>query len=233
MGLQPADVSRLVQANLPVLCLDTCSILDIMRDPTRDEARPSDFAVALDLLDRIEPQKSLVALVCDQARIEFSEHVDHVEKECGEKLQKFAEKIRRIDEIAKHLGANGSAATGHILGHSARARAVSERLLGACESAPQSAQIRDRAFDRVYRAIAPAQKAKDSLKDCIVIETYLEAIQRLRNGGLSSKVVFLSSNTNDYLDQAKKLPTALRAEFDALGMEYAPNFGAARGYLGP
>ncbi|MEZ5455062.1 MAG: hypothetical protein R3F04_02970 [Lysobacteraceae bacterium] len=232
MGLQAADVARIVQANLPVLCLDTCSILDIMRDTTRDTASPQDLMVALDLVDRIEVQKTLVALVCEQTRIEFAEHVDHIAAECGKNLQKFDENIRRIDEIAKHFGANGTTTIGHMQGHPARARAVSQRLLDASEPAPQSPKIRDRAFDRVYRAIAPAQRAKDSLKDCIVIETYFEAIHRLRQGGLSTPVVFLSSNTTDYQDQAKKLHSNLRAEFDALGMEYAPNFGAARHSLG-
>ncbi|WP_347252814.1 PIN domain-containing protein [Dokdonella sp.] len=231
MGLQPADVTRILQAGLPVLCLDTCSILDILRDPTRDTAQPSDLAVALDLLDRIENQKTLVALACDQVRQEFQEHVVNIQEESKKALDKFRERIERVNTIAAQFGANGALATSHWDNHPQLARSAADRLINVAEHVPQSADIPSRAHRRSVLAQPPSKKGKGSPGDCAIIETYFETVGRLRSSGLSSKVVFLSSNTADYCANGK-LHTALQAEFAPLLMEYAPNFGAARHLLG-
>jgi len=33
MALAALELGRIVQANQPVLCVDTCSVLDVLRDP--------------------------------------------------------------------------------------------------------------------------------------------------------------------------------------------------------
>lgn len=65
------------------------------------------------------------------------------------------------------------------------------------------------------------------------IETYLEAVSTLRKSGLTSKVVFVSSNVDDFADPSRKfLKTELMPEFSELNMLYAKSFGVARGLLG-
>jgi hypothetical protein len=44
-AMSPQDVARIASLGLPVLCTDTCSVLDIMRDPTRDSARAHERAL--------------------------------------------------------------------------------------------------------------------------------------------------------------------------------------------
>ena len=41
--------------------------------------------------------------------------------------------------------------------------------------------------------VAPARRGKDSSKDCLVYETYLEAVAALRGAGVAAPIVFLSS----------------------------------------
>lgn len=79
---------------------------------------------------------------------------------------------------------------------------------------------------------APAQKGKNSLKDCTVIETYLEAIRSLRDKGFSHKAVFLSSNVHDYCGSNRLLHADLQADFAAPRLDFAFNFEVARGKLG-
>jgi hypothetical protein len=97
----------------------------------------------------------------------------------------------------------------------------------------QTTDIASRAFNRVSRAITPARRGKDSMKDCVVIETYLDIIATLRSAGLRTPIVFASSNTKDYAQEnSSRLKSDLAAEFTALNIEYAPNLSAAKDLLG-
>ncbi|KVD94543.1 hypothetical protein WI90_07765 [Burkholderia ubonensis] len=80
----------------------------------------------------------------------------------------------------------------------------------------------------------PAQKGKDSMKDCVVIETYLDAVKALRNSGLSSRIVFLSSNIKDYTgkESGGLLNADLGKEFANLNIDYARNASQAKYLLG-
>jgi hypothetical protein len=79
----------------------------------------------------------------------------------------------------------------------------------------------------------PLQSGKQSMKECVVIETYLDAVVELRKAGLKSPLVFVFSNIKDYAGETGTvLRPDLAAEFAALDMEYAPNLSAAKHYLG-
>ena len=70
------------------------------------------------------------------------------------------------------------------------------------------------------------------MKDCVILETYLEHIQSLRAEGRTAIAVFVSSNIKDYAgDDRTTLKDDIKDEFRSLGMEYAPSMGAARGLL--
>jgi hypothetical protein len=65
------------------------------------------------------------------------------------------------------------------------------------------------------------------------VATYLHIVGKLRAAGLKSCVVFVSSNKNDYAaENGSTLKPDLATEFAALGIEYAPNLGAAKHLLG-
>jgi hypothetical protein len=233
MGPEATDVvSRILAAGLPVLCLDTCSILDILRDPTRDTASSMDLAVALELLARVEQQDSLVVLVCDQVLVEFGDHIDEVADECATQLRKLADKVRAVDGIASQFGASESAATNHFHDHPGRARSVADRLMNAAQRVRQSSDVSPRAYLRAMQGRAPAQKGKNSLKDCTVIETYLEAICCLREQGFSQRAVFLSSNVHDYCGSNRCLHGDLQADFAGPKLDFAISYEVARGKLG-
>ncbi|MFC5570806.1 PIN domain-containing protein [Lysobacter yangpyeongensis] len=232
MGLSRGEIARLTSQGRPILCIDTCSVLDIMRDPTRDTMLPRESQAALHLYECMTTHSSLVTLISDQVRFELAANIDAVEKETKAALEKLSARIARVDAIAAEFGATGAALTGHLADHSSRARSVTNRWVAACETAPQSADVANRALSRVNQALAPARKGKESMKDCVVLETYLEAVSRLRAAGLTSRIVLLSSNVKDYTDEGGRLRPELVSEFTALGMEYAQNFGAARHFLG-
>ena len=70
------------------------------------------------------------------------------------------------------------------------------------------------------------------MKDCVILETYLEYIRKLRDDGIKTPVVFVSSNTRDYAGtRGAVVRDDIKSEFDELGLEYAPNLAAARHFL--
>ena len=231
--MRPFDLGEIVALNAPVLCLDTCSLLDMMRDPTRDTVREPERRAVYDLLTAVEGGSALVALVADQVVAEFGEHADETEKEAARALQKLRADLARIDAVAAVYGSGGPTDLRHLDDHITRARRVVDRWLAAATPAAEATHIPGSAWTRVIQARTPARKGKESMKDCVVIETYLDVVGALRATGLQSKVVFVSSNKKDYAGETgSTLRPDLAADFAPLGMEYAPNMGAAKHLLG-
>lgn len=75
---------------------------------------------------------------------------------------------------------------------------------------------------------APARRGKDSTKDCLVYETYLEAAGDSRTSGVTTPIVFLSSNTQEYFTEGSILKPDIVEDFDNLSLSYAPNMSAAK-----
>ena len=229
MSLAPAQISNLVALGAPILCLDTCTLLDVVRDITRETARPSDALAGLDLLHAAETKCDLVVLMAEQVEIELGVHLQEVQQEAEQKLTKFRGEAQRIHEVASAFGATGLLSTSHMHGHVVRARSVLDRWTAAAVRVPTNPGVAGRALARVNAPRTPARKGKDSFKDCVIVEAYFEAAQQLRAAGLSAPIVFASSNTREYYaPSTRHLPADFAAELAALSMEYAPSFGAAK-----
>lgn len=231
--MRDADVASIVASGGPVLCFDTCTALDLMRDPTRETVKAHERRAALDLLTTVETSGRLVLLMAEQVGREYRENVEVVEKEAGHALQKLREQMQRVDAVAAIYGALGEANLDHLDNHTAQARQFADRWIGAAELVQQGPDIPLRAVQRVLAARTPARKGKDSTKDCIVIETYLDIVAQLRSAGLSAPIVFVSSNVRDYAEATgTRLQADLTSEFAALCLEFAPNLSAAKHFFG-
>jgi PIN domain len=233
MSLATGDIADLVTLGAPIICVDTCTILDVIRDITRESISAHDVKASLSLLASAETRTSLVVLVAEQVATELVVHLTEVEQEASAKLTKFQVQAQRIDEIATLFGAKGALQTQHLQGHVMRARAALDRWAAIAKHVPGNDGITARAFARVNAPRTPARKGKDSMKDCVVVETYLEAAQELRTAGLTAPIVFASSNTKDYyIPGGSHLPPDIVADFKKAQMDCAPNFGAAKHNLG-
>ena len=226
MTIQP-----LYKQGIPALCIDTCSILDIMRDPTREAIRTHDRQATLDLLDAAESGQ-IQCFMPEQVAIEFASHDVAVQTEADRALTKVKQTLRRINEVAGIYATQTIVDLSHLDDHVVRARAIVARWLLQIQTVPTSTSAPIRAFARVNAGIAPAKRGKDSSKDCLIYETILEiAAAILANGGASS-IVFLSSNTEEYTTAGSVLKAEIAAEFTPFNLTYAPNMSAAKYALG-
>lgn len=228
IGFDPFAASS---QRVPVLMVDTCSLLDIMRDPTRDGSRVQDRSAAIDLAERLE-RGDLACLVAEQVEIEFAAHDADIQLEAERAVRKLRERVEQVSSIhAAFLPAVPTSLI-HLDKLLGAARAVVDRWLNASQRVSQNATILGNAMGRVNGNIAPSKKGKDSFKDCVVFETYLAALSNLRAHGMPTTAVFLSSNTREYLSDGNVLQTALVPEFSAVGLKFAPNMSAAKAFLG-
>jgi hypothetical protein len=216
------DLRAVARRDVPVLCIDTCSILDIVRNPTRERLRAHDFQAALDLIDHAA-SGDLTVLVAQQVEIELQGNMQQVQDEADREIATLSRRIASATSIAAVFGSHGQVDLTHLDGHSSRATFHVDRLMALALKVVPSAEVGGRAFLRLNAAIAPARQGKDSSKDCLVFETYLEAMRSLRELGLTAPAAFVSSNTQDYAHKSE-----IDAELASLTMSYQPNSGAAK-----
>ncbi len=232
MSRNLADIVALASSGVPVLCVDTCCVLDIIRDPTRDAVQAHERQAALTLVEAIEAGR-LIGVLAQQVELEFAANRPGVQQETSEALDAMRKRLRRMDRLAAAFGAEGETGFSHFDDYLARSEAVVDRWIAATDRVAQSPMISHLGFQRMMEGRTPAQKGKDSTKDCIVIETYLDAIRQARSGGATSPIGFASSNTKDYGSEVRSILRAdLAEEFAALGVEYFPNLSMARHRLG-
>lgn len=225
------DFAAISSLGVPILCIDTCSILDIMRDPTRDGARAYERQAAIDLVKEAEAGR-LICIIAEQVDMEFADHDQPVQETAERELERLRNKIKRVNEIAAVFGSQSTVNLAHLDDHVKRTRAVVGRWLKELKLQVPSANALIRAFKRSTSGIAPATQAKKSVEDCLIYETYLEAATAFQNTGQTLPIVFLSSNTKEYQGMGRILKPEIDAEFSELKMTYAPNMAAAKSQLG-
>ena len=125
MSLSPADLARLAGGMAPILCADTCSILDILRDPTRETFGAHDAQAALALIAAFANNRAH-CLLAEQVRTEFSEHVDQIEQDTAAALGRLEKKLNHVHQLATILGASGALDVSTLQGHAGRGRAVEQ-----------------------------------------------------------------------------------------------------------
>lgn len=89
MSICPHLISRLVELGAPVLCVDTCTVLDVVRDITRETVTPADVRAGLALLAMAEVGAGLTVLMAEQVSLEIAGNVANVEQEAQAALEKF------------------------------------------------------------------------------------------------------------------------------------------------
>lgn len=229
MSLSTQEITRLVGLGLPVLYVDTCTVLDVVRDITRESVTPSDVNAGLALLAMAETGSGLTVLMAQQVSLEIAGNVANVEQEAQAALQKFLAQVERIHDVVGAYGAQGPLQVRHLNGHVSRARPVLDRWVQVAKVVPHNDGVASRAFRRVNEPRTPARRGKESMKDCVIVEAYIEAASQLRAAGMTAPMVFASSNTKEYFaPNTRHLQVDIAADLATVGIEYAPNWGAAR-----
>src|SRR6218665_3823386 len=107
MSLSAQEISRLVGLGLPVLCVDTCTVLDVGRDITRESVTPGDGNVGRALLEIAGAGPGPACLRGERVTLEIAGKVAKGEEEAQAALEKVLGQAQRIHEVAGVFGAQG------------------------------------------------------------------------------------------------------------------------------
>ncbi len=229
-------VRRIMTAQASVLLLDTCSLLDLMRDPTRETLAAEQVEAAHRLLFKAEsrPPKLWIP-IASQVLSERNDNQLKVKQEAEKAIHTFDERVLHTQQIMAAHGLITSAIAPPLsaCNFPTTASTMVDRYFSAGLPFQKPRNVADKALTRVAANKAPSKKGQQA-KDCVVIESYLHIAKQLREQQFQYKIVFLTTNKQDYSDHASsgKLHPDLIAEFRAVNMEYAVNFLMAEHFLG-
>lgn len=225
------DLNAVVNANVPILCIDTCSLLDVIRDPTRSNLTVSSLLEAIKLKD-FALSSRLVCLMAEQVETEINDNIQDVEIEAKNKLSKLKQTVMKIGELSTVLGSSSTANLAHFDDHVDRAKIVLDDWRTKFETVIPTSSVAQKALRRVVKAIPPSKRGKESTKDCLVYETYLEVAGLIRGKGSTVPIVFLSANTKEYCKEGGALIEQIDVEMSSCQLEFAFQMGHARSLLG-
>jgi hypothetical protein len=191
--------NHVLAAGVPVLFLDTCSILDVIRAPARNLANCVEAATELLALATVSPaQCSLI--VGSFVPTEWSDHEQEVLDLLNGHLQRMEDQARHFHGLCTHLGiplAFGQPQYG-ASGLVPRLHDLSRQILRASIALDSHDDTMSRAYNRVAITRRRPCRRGGELKDCTIFEECLEVCRQLHGGGFTRKMVFCSSNTDDY-----------------------------------
>jgi hypothetical protein len=224
-------VDLILAAPAPVLFIDTCILLDIIRAPLRGHNRIIEAAARLAEHAALEPPR-LHVLITSTIDSEWAEHVARVRAEVERELQAARRVLDAMRDACRSAGLTPprapSARYADIPRHLTEIATRLHRraiVLGADD------QCTIRAYNRHVRKLPPAQGG-EQIKDCVIIEHFLQFCADLRLAGLSEKCVFASSNTRDYCEGGSRIHPHLGIEFTAVNLRFVADLAWGRHELG-
>ena len=232
--ISTAKAVRLVTAApAPILLGDTCALLDLIRDPTRDTLTGTHIEAAKRLIERAAARpRTLWVALANQVIKELKDNDTGVQQGAVAAIQKLETTVNRVRAIMSAHGLTTNAPDLIAAGLPATARLLLQRCVdtGLHISTPRGTS--SKAFARIASNIAPSQRGQQA-KDCLVLESYLALARELRGAGFAAPIVFFTVNTADYSDPTSKasIHPEIAAEFAALEIRYATNFGMAEHLL--
>lgn len=194
-------VNSIYSKNKPIVFLDTCVFLDILRVPYRENLNISN----LECYKRIKLKalsNEIVLVTNDLVQEEFTNNFDSTYSElektsrkANDSLDRFLKSINFFsieEEINLELEIYKSDWLLNI-------ESFSKDFLKQAIILPVQDTDRLKATNRVVLSKAPSRKG-GSLKDCIIFESLLSFCKALRDQDFDQLICFVTSNTKDFGD---------------------------------
>lgn len=218
-------VNSIMASTAPVLFLDTCAVLDVIRMPQRESIQNAVVSVTNEIVLKASREPKQLWIVAATLVInESNEKLEAVEEDLVQHVKKVDIDLEKLRITANTLFSTsevkplsfGQMNIPHTL------RNIAENLLKTAIVIARENDCKLRAGDRVADGKRPSQKGKEEYKDCEIIEHYLEVSRQLRNRGFQEKCVFVSSNKKDFCEKnTTKIHPDLDTDFKEVGLEYA------------
>jgi len=214
--------ARLSAADLPVIFLDTCILLDVIRAIKRRHANCVEHAAALYTAATAAPVRCSV-VVSHLVHHEWGTNQQALLDEASRHLTEIHEQSGYFHDACGVFGiVPGFPRANYAgLGLAVRMHDLSRQLLDSAAVIDPDDECSGRAMTRVTYNLPPSKEGREA-KDCAILEEYLEVCRQLQQAGFRRKLVFCTSNTNDYCDRSG-LHVNLATDFAAVGLRFTAN----------
>jgi hypothetical protein len=226
-------VADLLTRPRPVLCLDTCDLLDIIQCVAEGKARRLQHVRRI--LDTLPLRPDDVKFVVSYlVPVEWAQNKPSVVAEVESKMRKVDEAIAEIHLAWQFTGSPRTSPPPSYAGSGlpAALATMADRVLGWATVLDRDGACVTRAVDRVHSKVRPSHAGM--LKDSIHLEHYPELCRQLHASRFPSRRVFVSANKSDFgVANAKSaIHPDLAPQLAAVGLEYFNTLEAALGSLG-
>ena len=228
-----AVVADLLARPRPVLCLDTCDLLDII--PCVAEGKAGRREHVRRLVDALDDDPDRLLLVVSYlVPVEWAQNQASVLADVELRTRRVDEDIAEIHRAWQHAGSQlpGPAPSHAGSGLPAALAALAGTVLGCAVILDLDQTCIGRALDRVHTKARPSHNGM--VKDSIHLEHYLELCRQLHTSGFPGRRVFVSANKADFWEAKHKadIHPDLEAQLRAVGLEFFGTLEAALGSLG-
>jgi hypothetical protein len=200
--LSSEDISqRIVNSPAPLLFIDTCIFLDILRSAYRDNIHVDAISSALKLIKLSQNNPPKIWLVTNETvHREWNENIVGEKRKLEGEIEKSVltrdKLITAADIIFKIKHSHGQFITSLSLHE--KLESLSHNLLRHCLIIKEEDAHHAKGSYRSTKYIAPAKRGKAESKDCLIFETFLDISNKIRELGYCENIYFFSSNSNDY-----------------------------------
>jgi len=208
----------------PVILLDTCALLDIVRAPDREDILPAVISAA----STLSSDNSKWLISSKTVSTEWNDNIDNVEIGVRNSLKNLHSRAIRYRDSVQHSPLPEKwKYNNEILDHQVekKLRAISSKLLSATLLIEDDPECINRAYQRIINSIPPSSKGKSEMKDCSIIEHYIELGQKLKKGGFSKPIIFVSSNKNDF-GSPYDTKEPIKTEFSTASIQYVSDLAS-------
>lgn len=213
----------------PLLLLDTCSVLDIIRTAGDTRCRAGFIAGASEMIRMASKSPPGLWIVAAELVLsEWNDNCERVELDTRKRIIELDQNVKALTEVLNYLGSVPPEGASNFSEYAieSRLKGVAVNLLGVATVLQGDDGCSVLANRRAIMGWAPASRGKNASKDCMIIEHYISLCRELREAGFCSKCVFVSSNVNDYGKGGRPL-SPLDENFRAVGIEYVTDLAWA------
>ena len=202
MFLSSEDISqRISNSSAPVLFIDTCIFLDILRSTFRDNIHVDAIAAALSLIKMSESDPTKVWLLTNETvHAEWGDNIVNVKQELKKEVKALERKREKLviaaNVILKIEHTYGQKMT--LINLHGHLENLSRNLLSHCFITEQDYNHCAMGMQRSIKCLPPAKKGKSEPKDCVIFEAFLDVSEKVRKLGYRKEIYFVTSNSNDY-----------------------------------
>lgn len=220
-----AVVNRILANPKPVILFDTCALLDIVRSAVRDNISPEIISAA----SKLSSSDDNWLISSEVVDTEWENNIEIVETDTRNSVKNLHKRALVFKEALDHSTSPEKwTYPKHFTSYDLERnlKSISNELRESLILIESDSTCIQRASNRVIQCIAPASKGKSEFKDCLIVEHYIELGNRLKAGGFSNSIIFISSNKSDF-GSPYDIREPIKTEFSNANIEYIGDIKSA------